>query len=283
MEPPGSHRTTVATAVSTRVPAAADPAVALRERAAALRALHVPGDPVILPNAWDQDSARTVVAAGFPAVATSSAAVAASLGYADGEMTPVAEMLDAVARIVDAVRVPVTADIERGYGMAPEELVERLCATGAVGCNLEDSDPHAGAVVDANEQADLLSAVGAAIHHSGLDLVINARVDTFLHGSGTPEQRLDDALRRAQLYRDAGADCVFPIVLAEPGAIRTLVEAVGRVNVLFTPSAPSLTELAGLGVARVSFGSGVYRATRAYHREMLARIAAGASPYPDSL
>jgi 2-methylisocitrate lyase-like PEP mutase family enzyme len=107
----------------------------------ALRALHVPGDPVLLPNAWDAASARTVEAAGFTAVATSSGAMSASLGYSDGEGTPVTEMLDAVARIVDAVNVPVTADIERGYGMRPAELVERLLATGAVGCNLEDSYP----------------------------------------------------------------------------------------------------------------------------------------------
>jgi len=265
--------------VAVAVSAALDVAARIRDRAAALRALHVPGDPVILPNAWDPDSARAVEAAGYPAVATSSAAVAASLGYADGEATPVTEMLDAVARIVDATRVPVTVDLERGYGMQPPALVERLCATGAVGCNLEDSDPRTGMMVDLNEQADLIASVRAATHHSGLDLVINARVDTFLHRSGPPEQRLDEAVQRARLYRDAGADCVFAIRATEADAIRALVEAVGRVNVLFTAETPSLAELAGLGVARISFGSGLYRATRAYHRDLLARITAGINPY----
>lgn len=243
-------------------------------KAEALRALHVPGDPVLLPNVWDAASARTVEAAGFPAVATSSGAVAASLGYSDGEGTPATEMLDAIARIVDAVSVPVTADIERGYGMGPVELVERLLATGAVGCNLEDSYPGRREMVDPREQADFLAAVRQA---AGSDLVINARVDCFVRG-GT----VSDALRRAPLYHAAGADCVFPILATDAEAIRALVEASGGVlNALFTPRTPALTELVSLGVARISFGSGLYQANQVHYGRMLERVAARSNPYVD--
>lgn len=246
------------------------------DRAAALRALHRPGDPLILPNAWDAGSARAVVTAGFPAVATSSGAVAEALGHADGEATPVGEMLDAVARIAAAVDVPVTADLERGYGLRPAELVERLLATGAVGCNIEDSDPRTHELYDAEEQADLLAGIRAAAREAGVDLVLNARVDVFLRAAGPPEGRLAEAVRRARRYRVAGADCVYPIVLAEPAAIRALVAELDvPVNVLARPGTPALAELAALGVARISFGSGVYAAARARTVEMLAAIRAG--------
>lgn len=252
-----------------------DPAQVVAGRAATLRALHRPGDPLVLPNVWDAASARAVEAAGFPAVATSSAAIAASLGYADGEATPVDEMLDAVARIAHAVSVPVTADLERGYGIAPAQLVERLAATGVAGCNLEDSDPRTGAMIDPDRQADLLAAVRDAARHTELDLVINARIDAYLHGSGTEEERLAEATRRARRYVAAGADCVYPILVAEPAAIRALVgQAGGPVNILSTPHTPSLTKLAGLGVARISFGDGLHRAAQAHLTRMLTRIGA---------
>ncbi|SCG58312.1 isocitrate lyase/PEP mutase family protein [Micromonospora inositola] len=244
--------------------------------AAALRALHRPGDPLILPNAWDAGSARAVAAAGFPAVATSSAAVAESLGHADGEATPVAEMLDAVARVVRSVPVPVTADLERGYGLRPAELVERLLATGAVGCNIEDSDPRTHQLYDAGEQADLLAGIRAAARDAGVDLVLNARVDVHLRAAGPPEGRLAEAVRRARRYRAAGADCVYPILLADPEQIRALVAEVDApVNVLARAGMPGPAELAALGVARVSFGSGLYAAARARTVEMLASIRAG--------
>ncbi|WP_344934100.1 isocitrate lyase/phosphoenolpyruvate mutase family protein [Sphaerisporangium flaviroseum] len=248
--------------------------------AAALRALHVPGSPLVLPNVWDAASARAVTAAGFPVVATGSAAVAPALGYADGEATPAGVMFDAVARIVRAVPVPVTADLERGYGLAPAELVERIAATGAVGFNLEDSDPGTGAMVDAGEQADYLAAVRAAAAGAGVDLVINARVDTFAHGEGSPRERLAEAVERGRRYLRAGADCVYPILLAEAEAIRTLVAEVGGpVNVLFRPGVPSLAELGELGVARVSFGHGLHAAAQAYLATMLEAIKSGRSPY----
>lgn len=246
-----------------------------RARAAELRALHSPGTPLVLPNAWDAASARAVQAAGFAAVATSSAAVAESLGYADGEAAPVVVMLDAVERIARAVNVPVTADLERGYGMAPANLVERLAATGAVGCNLEDSDPRTGRLIDADEQAALLNDVRVAARNAGLDLVVNARIDTYLVDT-RPGDPLGDAIRRAHAYRQAGADCVYPIMVSDRAAIGRLVEqAGGPVNVLYRPgepAAPSIAELARLGVARISFGPDLYRATYAKLTDVLAQI-----------
>ena len=188
-------------------------------------------------------------------------------------------MLAAVGRIAAAVNVPVTADLERGYGLPAAELVERLAATGAVGCNLEDSDPRTGDLIDAGRQADFLAAVRAAATAAGADLVINARIDTYLHGDAAPDARLADSVGRAQQYRKAGADCVYPIVLAEADAIRTLVRAAGPVNVLLRPGSPTLAELAALSVARVSLGSGLHRAANAYLSRMVAAIRAGQSPY----
>ncbi|SCF10621.1 isocitrate lyase/PEP mutase family protein [Micromonospora mirobrigensis] len=249
----------------------------LTDRAAALRALHRPGDPLILPNAWDPGSAKAVARAGFPAVATSSGAVAESLGHADGEATPVDAMLDAVARIVAAVDVPVTADIERGYGLGPAELAERLLATGAVGCNIEDSDPRTGALVDPAEQVALLAALRSA---AGAGLVVNARVDVFLHATADHGELLDAAVDRARRYLAAGADCVYPIVLGDPTLIGRFVEAVDApVNVLARRDVPGPAELAGLGVARISYGSGVYAAARARAARMLTAVRDGRDPF----
>ncbi|HEU4541045.1 MAG TPA: isocitrate lyase/phosphoenolpyruvate mutase family protein [Jiangellaceae bacterium] len=240
--------------------------------AAQFRALHRRGEPVILPNAWDAASARAVEAAGFPAVATSSAAVAESLGYSDGESTPAHEMLDAVSRIVRVLNVPGTVDMERGYGMAPAELVERLAATGAVGCNLEDSDPRTGRLIDMGEQVAFLGDVRAAANSAGLDLVINARIDTYLMDARSDEP-VAETRRRALEYRKAGADCVYPIKLGDGEAIARLVDQIGGpVNILYRPGGPTIAELAALGVARISFASGLYRAVHGKFAELLAEI-----------
>ncbi|NES17150.1 MULTISPECIES: isocitrate lyase/phosphoenolpyruvate mutase family protein [Micromonospora] len=252
----------------------------LSRRADALRALHRPGDPLILPNAWDPGSARAVVAAGFPAIATSSGAVAEALGHADNEATPVAEMVAAVGRIAAAVAVPVTADLERGYGLRPAELVERLLAAGAVGCNIEDSDPRTRVLVDVEEQADLLAGIRAAARAAGVELVLNARVDVHLRAYGPAEERLAEAVSRARRYLAAGADSVYPIILADPADIRSFVAEVDApVNIMARPGAPAPVELAALGVARVSYGSGVYAAARARTVELLAAIRAGDDPF----
>jgi 2-methylisocitrate lyase-like PEP mutase family enzyme len=234
----------------------------LESRCDLLRSLHRPGDPLLLPNAWDVATARAVVAAGFPVVATTSGGVAATLGYEDHEGAPADEMLAAAARIARGVDVPVTVDAEAGYGMEPAELVAALRSAGAAGCNLEDSDYAAGGLRDADRHADWLRAVRQAASEDGYPLVINARVDVFLGpflagaaGPGTQAELVPEALRRANAYLDAGADCVFPILLWEEDPLRHFMSEVrGPVNVVRLPQAPSLAELAALGVARVSWG-----------------------------
>jgi len=220
--------------------------------ATALRELHVPGTPLVVPNAWDAASARLVEEAGFAAVATSSNATAAVLGYDDGEDAPVGDVLAAAARIAHSVSVPVTVDFERGYRLAPAELVERFVATGAVGLNLEDSDPATETMVDPAEQADFLAAVRAA---AGDALVINARIDAFLRQAGTPEEQLATALDRAAKYLAAGADCVYPIGVGDLDLIGTLAQQIaGPVNVAYGQGAHSIADYAARDVARVSFG-----------------------------
>jgi 2-methylisocitrate lyase-like PEP mutase family enzyme len=224
----------------------------LAARSELLRSLHVPGEPLVLPNAWDAASAKAVVAAGFPVVATKSAGVAESLGYEDHEGAPPEEMLAAARRIARAVEVPVTVDAEGGYRLGPTELAAALEDVGAAGCNLEDTDHATGRLRAAGEHGDWLGAVREAAPA----LVINGRIDVFLLGEGA----MPEALERAHAYLEAGADCVYPIGLADRAAVREFVaEAGGPVNVLALPQAPSLDELAELGVARISYGSLFYR------------------------
>ena len=228
-------------------------ASALAAQAEQLRGLHVPGSPLLLVNAWDPPSARRLAHDGYPAIATTSAGVAEALGYEDGNVTPPDEMLAAVARIAAAVDVPVTADLEAGYGLEPGELVDGLLRAGAVGLNFEDTDHDAGTLGDAERQAERLAAIKQAGRDAGVDVVLNARVDVFLRGG-----ELDEAVRRGQLYAQAGADCVYPIGVRGREAIRRLVEEVGApLNVLVMPAGLTLAELTELGVARASFGSGL--------------------------
>jgi 2-methylisocitrate lyase-like PEP mutase family enzyme len=244
-----------------------------------LRSLHRPGAPLLLPNVWDVATAKAVVAAGFPVVATTSGGVAATLGYGDGEDAPAGEMLAAAARIARGVEVPVTVDAEAGYGMPPAELVAALRTAGAAGCNLEDTDHAAGGLRDPGRHAEWLKAVRQAAAADGYPLVINARVDVFLGpflagaGPGTQEQVVPEALRRADAYLEAGADCVYPILLWETDALRQFVSDVdGPVNVARLPQAPSLAELAALGVARVSWGTFLHRDAMARFAEQLAAL-----------
>src|SRR5439155_13200566 len=195
-----------------------------------------------------------------------SGGVAASLGYEDHEGAPADEMLAAAARIISAVEVPVTVDAEAGYGMEPTKLVAALKEVGAAGCNLEDTNHATGKLRDPVEHAEWLRAVRTAASDQDHGLVINARIDVFLSAvasgaeGGSQGELVPDALRRAKAYLEAGADCVFPIVLWERDALAAFVsEAPGPVNVVRIPRAPSLAELAELGVARVSYGSLLHR------------------------
>jgi 2-methylisocitrate lyase-like PEP mutase family enzyme len=246
----------------------------LAERAEALRRLHTGPRPLVLPNAWDVASARLVVKAGFPVVATSSGAVAATLGYEDNDSMPVGEAFGVIARITRSVPVPVTADVEAGYGLSPEQLVERLLEAGAVGCNLEDTDHHGGgALVDAGEHAERLRAVRQAEAGAGVELVLNARIDV-LRQEGDRRELFEEAVRRARLYLGAGADCVFPIRLAEDELIDEFVRRVeGPVNVV-AAGAPPLARLAQLGVRRVSFAGFLMNQLYGAHEARLSEIAA---------
>ncbi|MGC4949804.1 isocitrate lyase/PEP mutase family protein [Streptomyces sp. DT224] len=238
--------------------------------ASGLRALHhgrAPGDPLVLPGPWDAASALVFADAGFPALATPSAGVAASLGYEDGS-TPAAEMFAAVARIARAVSVPVSADIEAGYGLAPAELVERLLATGAVGCNLEDTVD--GVLLDAGAQADRLAAVRAA---AGDALFVNARIDTYVTGVPDGVDPAAETLRRARLYAAAGADCLYPI-MAPPEVFGPLAGALPGLplNALARPDGPGPGRLGELGATRITFGPGLQRRAMAAVREIADRL-----------
>lgn len=245
--------------------------------AARLRELHVAGTPLLLPNAWDADSARLVEAAGFPVVATSSFAIAKVLGYEDGEAAPAAEMFAAAARIARAVSVPVTVDAESGYGLEAGVLAERLAEAGAVGCNYEDTDHANGGIRPLEEQAEQIAQLRKA---AGDALVINARVDVFL-GASDERAVLGDAVARANAYLEAGADCVYPIFVKSPEVLGEFVKAVapGAVNAAPLPGGPDLSALAALGVARISLGTGLWKSVRADIEAKLAGLAAGKLPY----
>jgi 2-methylisocitrate lyase-like PEP mutase family enzyme len=236
----------------------------LAGHADALRALHRPGHPIVLPNAWDAASAKRFAKLGYPAIATTSAGVANALGWADGEAIPPDEMFAAVGRIAAAVDVPVTADLEAGYQLPPEELVARVLASGCVGLNLEDSSHASGkpVLVAAEENAKRLAAVKQAGRAAGVDLVLNARVDVFVRepAAGAVLSKVEEGIRRGRLYLEAGADCVYPITAHDERDVASLVEGIrGPVNILALPMAPPLALLAELGVARVTFGSLLFR------------------------
>ncbi|MCX4786286.1 MULTISPECIES: isocitrate lyase/PEP mutase family protein [unclassified Streptomyces] len=231
----------------------------LKDRAERLRELHGE-EMLVLPNAWDAASATTVVDAGFPAVATTSAAIAAMLGYPDGEGAPWQEMFAAAGRIARAVPVPVTVDAEAGYGMQPRELVDRLLEIGAVGCNLEDTDHRAGGLIEAGAHAQWLADVRSAADDAEVPIVVNARVDTFLPAGGVPEaDRVAETVRRGRLYRDAGADCLYPIGVRQKSDIATLVAELAAPVNGNTGEHLDLATLKELGVARVSFGPRFHR------------------------
>ena len=236
-------------------------------KAELLRRLHVEGPMLVLPNAWDAGSARIFVAATFPALATTSAGIAFSLGYPDGEQISRDEMLAAVFRITQRVSVPVTADMEAGFGREPQaiaETVRRVLAAGAVGMNLEDrigEEP----LLDFQLAVDRVRAARAAADAAGIPLVLNARTDAFSPNLGG----FAEAVRRGNAFREAGADSVFVPFAGDRDTIERLVrEIAAPLNILGAPNAPSLKELAALGVRRVTFGSAPMRATLGLVRRM---------------
>ncbi len=235
-------------------------------KAEELRKLHGGPRVLVLPNAWDVASARVLEELGYPAIATTSAGVAFALGYPDGQRLSRDEMLEVVARMVRAVRVPVTADMEAGYGITPKDMAETakaIVAAGAVGLNLEDvTGDTESSQVDTALQVEKIRAIREASASLGVSLVINARTDVYLVPIGPEVTRFEQTVERLRAYRAAGADCVFAPGVKERDLIQKLVKAVGApMNILVTPGCPPIPELQKIGVARASIGSGVMRST----------------------
>jgi 2-methylisocitrate lyase-like PEP mutase family enzyme len=236
-----------------------------QNQATILRALHTAPEILLLPNVWDVASARIIEESGYKAIATTSAGIAFALGYPDGQKISREEMLESVTRIVRAVKLPVTADVEAGYGDNPEDTARTARAVieaGAVGMNLEDAtgDPE-HPLVDLRLQLEKIQSVRDAARQLKVPLVLNARTDVYLLQVGDASKRYDEALRRMQAFRDAGADCVFLPGVQDPETIRRMVADLGcPLNILAGPGSPSVPQLRKLGVARVSLGSGPMRA-----------------------
>ncbi len=247
----------------------------LKRKAARLQELHRGPKILILLNVWDVAGARLVESMGLPAVATSSAAVAHSLGYPDGERISRGEMLDVVRRIAAAVKVPVTADMEAGYSESPEGVAEtahELLEAGAVGLNLEDSHQE-NQLVDLSLQQEKLKVLKEAARAEGVDVVLNARTDPYLLSGVEDGWRFQEAARRARAYREAGADCIFVPGLNDATTIgRLLEQSPGPLNLLATKGGLSVAELERLGVARLSLGSGPARAALATFRRIIREV-----------
>ncbi len=228
------------------------------EKARRFTSLHVPGDPLILYNCWDALTAR-LAASAFPAIATSSGAIATAQGFQDGETTPLDLLLDLVERIVDDVAAPVSCDIEAGYSNAPASVAdtyEKLIECGTVGINLEDGLSHGKrTLVDADAHGRKIAAIRERAEKIGVPFFINARTDPYILGQGSPEEQLAEVKRRAKIYASCGASGLFVPRLIDLGQIADLVGTIDLpINIMAEESAPSIDELAKVGVARVSLG-----------------------------
>ena len=253
------------------------PSTTQSAKAELFRSLHRGRKILVLPNAWDAASARIFEEAGAAAIATTSAGVAFTLGYPDGEKIPREEMLAVVARIAAKVKLPVTADVESGYGNRPEDAAQtalEVIEAGAVGLNLEDAIHETErALVELPLQLEKINAVKEAGRKLGVALVINARTDVYLEQIGAPEMRYDETIRRLSAYRDAGADCLFAPGIRDVETIARLVRDLRHpLNVLAGPGSPPIPELQKLGVARVSLGSSAMRATLGFAKKIASEV-----------
>ncbi len=242
------------------------------ERAKVFHALHR-GRILVLPNAWDAGSARVIEHAGANAIATTSGGISWAAGLADGQHLTRAQMLEAVARIAQVVSVPVTADMEGGYGESDEDIAEMMrgvVQAGAVGVNLEDSGNGGDPLVSLEAQTRRLRVARATAAELGLDVFINARTDVFLSGVGSnPTERLEETVRRANAYLQAGANGVFVPGVADAETMAQLAERIsGPLNTMAVAGSPSIAETAALGVARVSFGSSLTQAAYSVARRI---------------
>lgn len=242
------------------------------EKAQTFLKYHHDPEILVLLNSWDIGSSKLIEASGYKAIATTSMGIAASMGYPDCQVITLTEMIEAITGIVNAVQVPVTADIEAGYGSNLNEIIDsvnKLIATGIVGINIEDSLDLSPALIDEMEFCERISAIRALSDSLGFHLVINARTDSFYTSSGSLQEKLSDSIKRGNKYHEAGADCIFVQPVWEKETIATLVKEINApINILSNPSTgaglpPSVRELQDLGVARLSLGSTLMKATLA--------------------
>lgn len=247
-----------------------------QDKARAFRSLHT-GPILVLPNAWDVASARLIEQAGAAAIATTSAGVSWSLGVPDGQHLESHTAVAALTRMIQAVQVPLTADIEGGYsrdldGLA--DVVRNVVAAGAVGVNLEDAGPQGtGSLLDVREQSTRINVARQAAIDAGMDLFINARTDTYLRDGGDPGKRFADTLHRAEAYLAAGADGIFVPGVVDSATIGELARGINApLNVMAGPAAPNVSQLADLGVARVSVGMAIAQAAYALTRRAAAEL-----------
>ncbi len=252
------------------------------QKAEVFRSKHRGPGLLLLPNAWDAMSARVFVAAGFDAIATTSGGLAWSLGYADGEQAPWSEVVAATSRIVRVAGVPVTADIEAGYGETPDAVagsITEIIGAGTVGVNLEDGTPRGAAPIrTVADAADRIRAAREAARSAGVPIVINARTDLYLRNIGDEVSRFDETVERGRAYLAGGADCFYPISLRDPATIGRLVKALGApININVRAGLPSVAELEALGVARASTASAVALMAMSITRQIAEELRASGS------
>lgn len=243
-----------------------------KEKAELFLKYHLDKEILVLLNSWDTGSSKLIEACGYKAIATTSMGIAASLGYADCQKIQLSEMTESIERIVNGVQIPVTADIEAGYGNNLNEIIDslrKLIATGIVGINIEDSIELNPILIDELEFCEKISAIRLLSDSLGFHLVINARTDSFYTSLGSAKEKLSESIKRGNKYREAGADCIFVQPVGDRDTISTLVKEINApVNILANPtigsgSPLSVNELQDLGVARLSLGSGLMKASLA--------------------
>jgi len=245
---------------------------AQKEKAERFLKFHHDEEILVLLNSWDAGSSKLIEACGYKAIATTSMGIAASLGYPDCQVIQLQEMIAAITQVVNAVEAPVTVDIEAGYGNNTEEVVasiRKIIATGIVGINIEDSINLSPALIDESEFCERIAAIRSLSDSLGFHLVINARTDSFYTSQASPQEKLKESIMRGNKYREAGADCIFVQPVWQRDIIATLVKEINApINILSNPAIgdglpPSVQELQDLGVARLSLGSSLMKATLA--------------------
>lgn len=243
-----------------------------KEKAEQFLKFHQDKEILVLLNSWDIGSSKLIEACGYKAIATTSMGIAASLGYPDAQVIQLSEMIDAITGIVNGVQAPVTVDIEAGYGNNLNEIIDsvkKIIATGIVGINIEDTINLSPVLIDEMEFCERITAIRELSDSLGFHLVINARTDSFYTSPGSPRENLAESIKRGNKYRDAGADCIFVQPVSDIKTISTLVNEINApINILSNPAfgtglPPSVRELQDLGVARLSLGSSLMKASLA--------------------